>query len=666
MAYTIYKFDGTELATIPDGDVNTTSTNLTLPGPNFVGYGEKLNENLVYLLENFAGNAAPNLGPNLQGQLWFNKATQRLEVFTDAGYVGVSGITASSNQPPNPKDGDVWYNKTQGQSYIYDGSTSLFNLIGPLYNKAMGYSGAVPVALNDANVPGVTHKVIQFQFGNTVAAILSEDSAFYPTPAIAGFGIIKPGITLSNAITDATFNSNLLGNVTGNLVGNVTATTITGTLTGNVRSANAQITGGSATSMTLLSALTAIANNINVVNLNAQNIATANILITGGSFNGGAVTSTLVTTDQANITNVTIAGGSASLDTATIANAQTGNITSTSTQTNTLSAVTTTTGNLTAGTVSTSNVTAGSATINNFSTNNATIGGGSFSGISTIQAVSITASSTNLGNAIINGGSIQGVTTVRGGEVQTTNFSTANARVTGGNIVNTPVWNTTLTNVSLATASTTTKTYTDNSTALATTAFVQSVLPAGMIVMWAGSVVSIPTGWKLCDGTNGTPNLVDRFIVGAGNNYNPGDTGGNASVILTSQQMPVHTHSATVNGATDSTAHSHTVDDGGHRHTFRDYYGGADDQGTGITDGYGNHFAIDIYNNGDNDWDAGGIYFNTITDSTTTGIAVSGGGHTHNVNFGVTTATAGGNSGTTQAHENRPPYYALCYIQKGY
>jgi hypothetical protein len=71
MPYTINNYDGTLLTTINDGTKDTT-TSLILAGPNFVGYGQYLNENLVYLLENFAGNTAP-AGINLQCQLWFNK-----------------------------------------------------------------------------------------------------------------------------------------------------------------------------------------------------------------------------------------------------------------------------------------------------------------------------------------------------------------------------------------------------------------------------------------------------------------------------------------------------------------------------------------------------------------------------------------------------------------
>lgn len=69
-----------------------------------------------------------------------------------------------------------------------------------------------------------------------------------------------------------------------------------------------------------------------------------------------------------------------------------------------------------------------------------------------------------------------------------------------------------------------------------------SVLPLGVIVMWSGSIANIPAGWVLCDGTNGTPDLRDRFIVGAGSSYSVSDTGGEAFHKLTIAEMPAHTH----------------------------------------------------------------------------------------------------------------------------
>ena len=83
------------------------------------------------------------------------------------------------------------------------------------------------------------------------------------------------------------------------------------------------------------------------------------------------------------------------------------------------------------------------------------------------------------------------------------------------------------------------------------------VVPSGGIIMWSGSVASIPSGWFLCDGTNSTPDLRDRFVVGAGSSYAVGATGGADSVTLSTSQIPSHSHSfsATTGG---SGSHSHT------------------------------------------------------------------------------------------------------------
>lgn len=70
-------------------------------------------------------------------------------------------------------------------------------------------------------------------------------------------------------------------------------------------------------------------------------------------------------------------------------------------------------------------------------------------------------------------------------------------------------------------------------------------IPKGLICMWSGA--TIPTGWFLCDGTNGTPDLRDRFIVGSGSGYNIGDTGGSDSVTLTIDQIPSHNHKVNIN-----------------------------------------------------------------------------------------------------------------------
>jgi len=93
----------------------------------------------------------------------------------------------------------------------------------------------------------------------------------------------------------------------------------------------------------------------------------------------------------------------------------------------------------------------------------------------------------------------------------------------------------------------------------------------GIICLWSGAIVDIPAGWQLCDGSNGSPDLRDKFVVGAGSTYNPGNSGGTVSH-QHSFTSDVHDHSiaagsplgggAAFNDFTDSVAVTGTTDSG--------------------------------------------------------------------------------------------------------
>lgn len=264
-----------------------------------------------------------------------------------------------------------------------------------------------------------------------------------------------------------------------------------------------------------------------------------------------------------------------------------------------------------------------------------------------------------------------------------------------------------------------------STTQIATTAFVQSAMPAGFIGLWAGSVASIPSGWALCNGANGTPDLRDRFVVGAGSTYAVGAIGGQNAIT----SVPAHTHDVgnlanattgahthSVSGNTSTTgAHTHntsgtTSNTGAHTHNGTTANAGTHaHNGATSTDGAHNHLYNSSFgsngnivagpnlSNTSNGFNQSNVpiasagahahnfttanagdhahNFGTSSDGAhshnTTGTAASAGDHAHTVSG--TAASAGDHSHTISGStasagsasvDVRPPYYALCYIMK--
>lgn len=140
-----------------------------------------------------------------------------------------------------------------------------------------------------------------------------------------------------------------------------------------------------------------------------------------------------------------------------------------------------------------------------------------------------------------------------------------------------------------------------------------SPFSTGMIMIWSGAIGTIPAGWVICDGNNGSPDLRDRFVIGAGNTYSVSQTGGSADAVVVS-----HTHTATS-----------VVTDPGHFHTYTRYA------------------SLQIQTGSSTLCWTGTSTINTSTATT-----------------GITVATTNSTAGVSGTNANLPPYYALCYIMK--
>ena len=161
----------------------------------------------------------------------------------------------------------------------------------------------------------------------------------------------------------------------------------------------------------------------------------------------------------------------------------------------------------------------------------------------------------------------------------------------------------------------------------------------GMIILWYGNTGNIPTGFVLCDGNNSTPDLRDKFVVGAGSAYSPGNSGGNSSITLSTSQLPSHNNSVSVSGTTGNPSPALTGDVRRISEGFR-----ASGTASGV------FTKVNDPNN---------PITGSSSNSPVAGFTFDG-THTHTFSASGTS----GNEGSGSAIENRPPYYALCYIMK--
>ena len=191
MAYQINKTNGDLLVNLVDGQVNTQTTDISLIGRNYSGFGESINENFVKMLENFTNTQAP--ATPLTGQLWYDSGEERLKLYDGAQFKSAGGPIVSPTQP-QMVTGDLWIDNQNNKLYFYDGTDLV--LVGPDFSSSEGTSGFTTETVLDTTQSNRT--LVNLNVGGQKEAILSN-IRFTPNSAnpITGIvGAVEKGINV--------------------------------------------------------------------------------------------------------------------------------------------------------------------------------------------------------------------------------------------------------------------------------------------------------------------------------------------------------------------------------------------------------------------------------------------------------------------------------------
>ena len=188
MSYKLNKTDGSLLVDLVDGQLDTSSSDLTLIGRNYSGFGEVLNENFIQLLENFANTSAP-INP-IRGQLWYDTSENRLKVYNGTAFTSSGGTTVAEQQP-NMVAGDLWIDSIKSQLYFFDGVR--LQLVGPAYSTAQGTSGFQVNSIVDTQ--NITQTVVKMFVGGNLVGV-HTNATFTPIASAK----IQELVTISNPL----------------------------------------------------------------------------------------------------------------------------------------------------------------------------------------------------------------------------------------------------------------------------------------------------------------------------------------------------------------------------------------------------------------------------------------------------------------------------------
>jgi len=491
MAYQIKKYNGEVLLTLEDGHTDSANSSLTLIGKNVTGFGTSQNENLIHLLENFASDTAPT--SQIKGQLWYDTSQYKIKVWNGGGWVELMQIDYTGTIPTATRAGQLWFNTATNQLYMNVGtSVSDFKFIGPDLVPGFGLTRLVSTSTKAVEY-GANHPVINITVDGEVVGVISTNTFLLDSSnAIEGFVQIKRGITLKN---ESETDFQLHGRSTySNLA--ATATNVLGGVSGQIPYQISQgITG-------------------------FINIAPAGqIMVSAGSGTPQYVSTTSISVGYSTTSSNLASGSQGSIA------YQTGvGLTS----------------QLSLGT-SGYFLTAGTTAPTWSNPTSLSVG----EATTALQADRLKDSaSSNYYAASVNASVNTIVQRASDGKIYANTFTgDLVGNVTGVSSIATKLQTARTITLTGATSGSVSFDGSSNVTMSTTAA---SQFSTGMIVMFTGSSGSVPIGWVICDGSSGSPDLRDRFIIGAGTSYAVGSTGG-------SKDAGLIQHSHTETGVTAGT-----------------------------------------------------------------------------------------------------------------
>ena len=168
MSYKLNKTDGELLVELADGIIDTESTDITLVGKNYKGFGEFINENFIKMVENFAGTGTP--GKPLVGQLWYDTGEARLKLYDGTTFRTAGGPIVSNTQPTMVA-GDIWIDNENNKMYFFDGTDLV--LVGPEYDAGQGQTGFEVASVID--ISARERVVLKIWIGGTLFGVITKE-----------------------------------------------------------------------------------------------------------------------------------------------------------------------------------------------------------------------------------------------------------------------------------------------------------------------------------------------------------------------------------------------------------------------------------------------------------------------------------------------------------